>query len=56
MTGTKWAIDPLVIQFIKVTKKTTFPKWDLAVALKALSRPPFFISELATLWDLTLKV
>lgn len=61
-TGTRWALHPLVIQFlraclkIKPPKKPVFPSWDLSVVLEAFTNPPFTPSESISLWDLTLKL
>lgn len=61
-TGTRWALHPLVIQFlraclkIKPPKKPAFPSWDLSVVLDAFTNPPFTPSESISLWDLTLKL
>lgn len=60
--GVKWAVDPLIIQFLKAClklkppRKPTFPAWDLSILLEALSGPPFHPIESTSLWDLTLKV
>lgn len=61
MTNNKWAKDPLVVQFFKAVKKIssvrqTFSSWDLIIVLEALSNQPFAPSEVASLWNLTLKL
>ena len=61
-TGTRWALHPLIIQFMKACikirppRKPSFPAWDLSVVLEALSNPPFFPLNSISLWDLTLKL
>lgn len=61
MRGIKWALDPLVTQFLKAClkirplKKPTFPTWNLATVLKALSSPPVHTVDAVSLWDFTLK-
>ena len=61
-TGTRWAIHPLVIQFmraclkIRPPRRPSFPTWDLSVVLEALSIPPFFPFDSISLWDLSLKL
>lgn len=62
MMGTRWALDPLIVQFLKACikirppRKPVFPTWDLSTVLEALSKEPFFPLESISLWDLTLKL
>lgn len=61
MMGIKWALNPLITQFLKAClkigppKKPAFPTWNLATVLEALSSSPFHPIEAVSLWDLTLK-
>lgn len=62
LTGVRWALNPLVVQFQKAClklrppRKPSFPTWDLSTVLEVLSGEPFFPLENTSLWDLTLKV
>lgn len=61
-SGHRWALEPLVIQFLKgcfkvcPPSRSWFPQWNLSIVLDVLAQAPFYPLADCSVWNLTLKL